>query len=185
MTGGEPRWRWLSTREIHRGGMRIDVDEVELPDGERRAVEVDRSVSHAAAALVVVDGDVLLARRYRYAVDRTVVGLAGGPARPGESPEQTARRGVEEALGVVAERLIPLHRYFPDPEFRVWPVHLFLVDAVRSGPGHAAGRAERRRAPRLPLAELDRLLAEGEIVDPALLIARTMAAAQGLLPPIG
>lgn len=36
----------------------------------------------------------------------------------------------------------------------------------------------------MPLAELDALISANEIVDPSLLIARTMAAVAGFLPPI-
>lgn len=180
----DPRWRWISTRETHRGRVRIDVDEVQLPTGERTTFEVDRSVPFTVATLVQQGSDLLLARQYRYPVDRWILDLPGGGGEFGEVPEQAARRELEEELGVIATTLIPLHTYFANPGRSVWATHLFFAPGVREGRA-LVDPSERVQRVRMPLAELDRLLVDGEVTDPALLIARTMAAAKGLLPPVG
>lgn len=181
----DPHWRWISTRETHRGRVRIDVDEVRLPTGERTTFEVDRSVPFTVATLVRDGSDLLLARQYRYPIDRWILDLPGGGGVFGEVPEQAARRELEEELGVVAAELVPLHTFFAHPGRSVWTTHLFFATGVRAGRAAADDPSERVRPVRMPLAELDRLLLAGEIRDPALLIARTMAAAKGLLPPVG
>ncbi len=185
MTGAEPRWRWLSTRELHRGRVRIDADEVQLPEGERITYEVDRSVPYSVATLVLLDGDVLLSRQYRYAIDRWILDLPGGGGSLAESPEAAARRELEEELGLIAQDLTPLHTFSMNPGRSVWLTHLFFATAVRRGHAVLDDPAEQVRLVRMPLAELDDLIAEGEVLDPALLVARAMAAAKGLLPPIG
>ena len=179
-----PRWRWISTRETHRGRVRIDVDEVQLPSGERTTFEVDRSVPFTVATLVQDGPVLLLARQYRYPVDRWILDLPGGGGEFGEVPEQAARRELEEELGVVPTELIPLHTFFANPGRSVWATHLFFAPGVHEGRA-LADPGERVQPVRMPLAELDRLLVDGEITDPALLIARTMAAAKSLLPPVG
>jgi len=181
----DPRWRWISTRETHRGKVRIDVDEVQLPTGERTTFEVDRSVPFTVAVLVQDGADLLLARQYRYPVDRWIVDLPGGAGAFGEVPEQAARRELEEELGVIATELIPLHTFFANPGRSVWATHLFFAPGVRAGQASADDPSEKVQLARMARVELDRLLIEGEIRDPALLIARTMAAAKGLLPPVG
>lgn len=183
--GTDSRWRWISTRETHRGRVRIDVDEVQLPTGERTTFEVDRSVPFTVATLVQDGSDLLLARQYRYPIDRWILDLPGGGGAFGEVPEQAARRELEEELGVVATELIPLHTYFANPGRNVWATHLFFATGVRAGGTVSEDPSERVQLARMPLAQLDRLLVAGEITDPALLIARTMAAAKGLLPPVG
>lgn len=181
----DPRWRWLSTREAHRGRVRIDVDDVQLPTGEHTTFEVDRSVPFTVAVLVQDGAELLLARQYRYPIDRWILDLPGGAGAFGEFPEQAARREIEEELGVVAAELIPLHTFFANPGRSVWATHLFFAPGVHAGRASAGDPSEQVRAVRIPLSELDRLIAEGEILDPALLVARTMAAAKGLLPPVG
>ncbi|MGN8024996.1 NUDIX domain-containing protein [Microbacterium sp. 22242] len=185
MSGAEPRWRWLSTRQLHRGRVMLDADEVELPGGAVVAYEVDRSVPYAVATLVLLGGDVLLSRQYRYPIDRWILDLPGGGGTLSETPEAAARRELEEELGLVAHELIPLHTFASDPGRNVWSTHLFFATGVRRGHALLDDPAEQVRLARMPLAELDRLIAEGEILDPSLLIARTMAAAKGLLPPLG
>jgi len=181
----DPRWQWISTRETHRGKVRIDVDEVQLPTGERTTFEVDRSVPFTVAVLVQDGADLLLARQYRYPVDRWIVDLPGGAGAFGEMPEQAARRELEEELGVVATELIPLHTFFANPGRSVWKTHLFFAPGVRAGRASADDPSEKVQLARMARVDLDQLLIEGEIRDPALLIARTMAAAKGLLPPVG
>ncbi|WP_295011572.1 NUDIX hydrolase [uncultured Microbacterium sp.] len=185
MSAAEPRWRWLSTREVHRGTVRIDADEVELPGGERLTYEVDRSAPYAVATLLATGGDVVLARRYRYPIDRWILDLPGGAGRLSESPESAARRAVEEELGLIADDLSPLQVFATDPGRRVAKTHLFFAPAARPGRATTGDTTAQVSVARLPLTELDRLIAEGEILDPALLIARAAAAAKGLLPPLG
>jgi len=185
MSSAESRWRWLSTRELHRGRVRIDADEVELPGGVRATYEVDRSVPYAVAVLVVLGDDVVLARQYRYPIDRWILDLPGGAGAPAEAPEVAARRELEEELGLVADELVPLHAFAMNPGRSVWKTHVFLATSVRRGHAASDDPAEQVHAVRMPLTELDRLIAEGEILDPTLLVARAMAAAKGLLPPVG
>ena len=89
MTGAEPRWRWLSTRELYRGRVRIDADEVQLPEGERITYEVDRSVPYSVATLVLLDGDVLLTP----AVPLRDRSMDPGPARRRRQSRGVARGG--------------------------------------------------------------------------------------------
>lgn len=185
MNEHEQRWRWMSTREVHRGRVRIDADDVELPQGERITYEVDRSVPYAVAILVVLGEEVVLSRQYRYPIDRWILDLPGGAGDSSEAPEAAARRELEEELGLVAGELTSLHVFAVNPGRSVWQTHLFLTTAVRRGRPLLDDPAEQVHPVRMPLAALDRLIAEGEILDPSLLIARTMAAAKGLLPPVG
>lgn len=185
MSTGEPRWRWLSTQELHRGWVRIEADEVELPGGERTVYEVDRSLPYSVATFVLLGDDVLLSRQYRYAIDRWILDLPGGGGSLAEPPEEAARRELEEEIGLIAQDLTHLHTFSMNPGRHAWPTHLFFATAVRRGHAAIDDPAEQVRLVRMPLGELDRLIAAGEILDPALLVARGMGAARGLLPPLG
>jgi ADP-ribose pyrophosphatase len=67
-----------------------------------------------------------------------------------------------------------------------WPTHLFIsTSGLRSGTVDESDPAEQVRLARITLVELDAMIADGTIVDPALIVARAVAAAKGELPPLG
>ncbi|MEN0102003.1 MAG: NUDIX hydrolase [Curtobacterium sp.] len=183
---GEARWSTLGKTTVHEGRVTLVNHEVLLPDGSRMNYVVDESVPFSVAALVLDGEDVLLTRQYRYPLDRWIYDLPGGGGRVDEEPVDAARRELEEELGVVADDLRPLHTFFMNPGRAAWPTHLFIsTSPLRCGEVDASDPAEQVRLARVPLAILDGLIADGTIVDPPLIVARAVAAAQGELPPLG
>lgn len=140
----------------------------------------------AVAALVVDGTDILLARQYRYPLDRWIYDLPGGAGLADEEPVAAARRELEEELGVIPDELRHLHTFFMNPGRASWPTHLFIsTQALTVGRSDRSDPAEQVRVARVPLAELDDLIRRGHIVDPPLIVARAVAAATGDLPPLG
>ena len=78
------------------------MDEVDEPGGVRGPREVVRQRGSVAALPVHDDGRVVLVRQYRYAVDALVWELPAGRRDPGETPEEGARRELEEEVGLRA-----------------------------------------------------------------------------------
>ncbi|WZH38507.1 MAG: NUDIX hydrolase [Microbacterium enclense] len=182
----ERGWETAGRREVYAGRVRIVEHAVILADGSPSTYEVDESVPFAVATLVIDGQDVVLARQYRYPLDRWIDDLPGGAGYRDESPEAAARRELEEELGLVPSELVPLQTFFVNPGRAAWPVHLFLCRAgTRRGTADASDPAEQVRHSRISLRELDAAIARGDIVDPSLIVARASAAARGLLPPLG
>ncbi|NQX27875.1 NUDIX hydrolase [Microbacteriaceae bacterium VKM Ac-2854] len=178
-------WVTLRRREVYRGRMRIEEHEVELPTGERTRFEVDRSIPYAVAVLLIRGDRLVLAREYRYAIDRWILNLPGGAGDTGEEPRLAAARECREELGMEPLDLAPLHTFFPNPGRSAWASHLFVATATAPARRDDSDPAEQVHLVELAVAELDALILGGEVVDPALLIARSMAGARGLLPPLG
>jgi 8-oxo-dGTP pyrophosphatase MutT (NUDIX family) len=183
--GPEDVWTTTGRRDLHRGRVVLVDHGVLLPDGSASRYEVDESVPFAVATLVV-DGDhVLLARQFRYPLGRWILDLPGGAGDAGETPVDAARRELEEELGLVATDLRPLRSYAVNPGRASWLVHVFAGTApTTAGTADRSDPSEQVRLVRMPVDELDALIAAGEVVDPTLLIARAAAAEQGLLPPV-
>ena len=179
----EERWSTLNRTVVHRGRVKLVDHEVLLPDGSRAQFEVDESLPFSVASLIL-DGDALiLARQYRYPLDRWIYDLPGGGGHAGEEPIDAARRELEEELCVVPDDLHHLHTFFMNPGRASWPTHLFISTAgFELGRVDTSDPAEQVQLARVPLRELDVLLRQGEIVDPSLIVARAAAAAQGKLP---
>lgn len=181
----EPKWETTDRSLIHDGRAIIYDHTVTLPDGSQARYEVDVSVAFAAAVLVVSGECVLVTRQYRYPIDRWIFDLPAGAAEYGEEPMDTARRELEEEAGIVPRRLVPLHSFFPNPGRASWPVHLFLCsEGTTAGKTDRGDPAEQVNTHWLRVDELDSLLNSGRIVDPALIIARAVAASRGILPPL-
>ncbi|WP_285724481.1 NUDIX hydrolase [Psychromicrobium xiongbiense] len=181
----EKKWLSTSKRTSYRGRMLVTEHAVVLPDGSTAAYEVDESIPFAAATLVYDGQQVLLTRQYRYPIDRWIFDLPGGAGDAGEEPAAAARRELEEELGLVAHNLQLLHTFYVNPGRVAWPVHVFGCTTTSQGTASLDDPAEQVRLVRMPLRHLDELIVAGDIVDPTLLIARTMAAAKGLLPALG
>lgn len=181
----ERGWKTVARTRSYRGRVKLFTHTAMLEDTTEIAYEVDESIPFAVATLVVDGDDVLLTRQYRYPIDRWIYDLPGGAGAPKETPLRAAHRELEEELGLVPKELHPLHTFFVNPGRAAWPVHVFVCTGGTT-PGRAdrTDPAEQVRFVRMPVNEVDVLIASGEIVDPTLIIARAAAAARGVLPPI-
>ncbi|MEP6479191.1 MAG: NUDIX hydrolase [Rhodoglobus sp.] len=182
----EHGWATVSRELAYRGRTTLVNHTVRLNDGSEVVYEVDQSIPFAVATLVLDGEDVLLARQYRYPLRRWIFDLPGGAGREGEEPIAAAQRELEEELGIIANDLRPLHTFSMNPGRYEWPVHIFLsASGTQTGIANDGDPAERVRLAKMSLSELDRLIAQGDIIDPTLLVARAIAAASGALPPLG
>ncbi len=186
-THPDPELVWATThrRDLHRGRVVLVEHDVLLPDGSASRYEVDESVPFAVATLVI-DGDaVILSRQYRHPLGRWILDLPGGAGDAAERPVDAARRELEEELGLVAPEIRPLRTYAVNPGRASWLVHVFACTTpTTAGTADRSAPSAQVRRVRMPVVELDALIAAGGIEDPTLLIARAAAAEQGLLPPV-
>ena len=124
-----------SHRRVHAGKvLDLDLDEVLEPGGVRGWREVVRQRGSVAALPVLADGRVVLVRQYRYAVDALVWELPAGRRDPGETPEEGARRELEEEVGFRASALEPLLVFWTTPGFCDEVMHLFRATGLEPVP---------------------------------------------------
>jgi ADP-ribose pyrophosphatase len=165
----------LSSEEVYAGKL-ISVARDTVREGE--VTYVREVVRHPGGAGVVVyydDGTTALVRQYRHPARGYVLEIPAGKLDPGERPEQTAARELEEELGVVAARLEPLSAFYTTPGFCAEKLWVFLATNLRE-------TAIRREADeimevvRVPFREALALVASGEIEDAKTIIGLTLAA---------
>jgi ADP-ribose pyrophosphatase len=165
----------LSSEEVFAGKL-IKVVRDTVREGRQTYLrEVVRHPGGAAVVPYFDDGTVALVSQYRHPTGRYVLELPAGKLDPGERPDVTAARELEEELGIVAGRMEQLSEFYSTPGFcdeRLW---VYLATNLReTARRHEEG--EIIEVVRLPFARaLDRV-ASGEIEDAKTIIGLLLAA---------
>jgi ADP-ribose pyrophosphatase len=153
-------------------GHKIDLALVPVPlaDGATAEREV---VLHRGAVALLVEPDpdhLILVRNERYAVGRTLLEVPAGTIDPGESPQQTAAREVEEETGHRAGRVEPLRSWWVSPGVLSERMHLFRCTDLT--PTATAHQPDEKLVPVVVTwDEALRMAADGRIDDAKTLLA--------------
>lgn len=107
--------------------LRLEVDEVELPDGSKSTRECVRHHG-GAAVLCVIDGNILLVKQFRYLYGKEIYEIPAGKLEKGEDPEVGAGRELEEETGYRAEKLEKFLTVYPTPGYTDEIIHVYFAD---------------------------------------------------------
>ncbi len=159
----EPKARRLRHQRLYSGKvLDLDLDEVEEPGGVHGSREVVRQRGSVAALPVGDDGRVTLVRQYRYAVDALVWELPAGRLDGDESPEEGARRELEEEVGLRARFLEPMLTFWTTPGFCDEVMHLFRATGLSRVPARPEAD-ERIEVDRFTPQQAEAMIRRGEI----------------------
>lgn len=147
----------------------LTVDRITTASGTQAVREVVVHPGGAAVVPVFSNGDVLLVEQFRYPMRRSLLELPAGRIDPGESPEETAARELEEEVGFRAGKLEKLAAFYTTPGFCNELLHLFLARDLESG-GRAGDEDEELSVHRYSPTQLEKLIRLGKIVDAKTLI---------------
>ena len=172
-------FRKRAERQVHQGSLiSVAVGTFVDPDGE----EFERDLVHHPGAVSVVpvtdEGDtVILVRQYRAAIDRDLLEIPAGKRDvEGEPPDVTARRELEEEVGMRAGRLEKLAEFFNSPGFCDEHSWVYLALDLEPCTSQAASVEEQHMTiERVALDDAPRLIAEGEIIDAKTIIGLCLA----------
>ena len=144
--------------------VRLELEEVRLPNGVTAELEIVHHPGGAAAVALDESLNVCLLRQYRHAAAGWVWELPAGKLDPGEAPLATASRELAEEAGLSAARWEPLGRMLSSPGVFTEVIHLFLARELTPVPS-ATETHELIEVHWLPFAEALALARSGEIVD--------------------
>jgi ADP-ribose pyrophosphatase len=134
MSGLKP-WRRLSSRTLFTGErVLLREDQLELPDGGRRAYPVLELGQSAAVLPRTATGEVVLVRQYRHVPGKFCWEIPGGGMQPGEAPEVAAQRELREEAGYRAGRLTRLGGFWPNNAYLDEIIHVFLAEELVPDP---------------------------------------------------
>jgi len=155
---------------VHKGKiLNLRRDDIELPNGAAAIREV---VEHSggSAVLCVMDGKVLLVKQFRYPYKEEIWEIPAGKLNPGETPEQTAIRELEEECGVRAERVIKLFDVYPSPGYTDEIIRIYRAEGLTKTHVNL-DEDEFLTGKWFEEAELKNMIKNGEIKDGKTLIA--------------
>ena len=121
----------LSSKIIHQGRL-LDIrrDDVRLPNGKTTTREWIKHPGAACIVPILPDGQIALIRQYRYPVSQEMIELPAGKLDPGESPEECAKRELEEEIGYKTGKLTYLTHIHPAIGFASEKMWLYLAEEL-------------------------------------------------------
>ncbi len=113
---------------------------------------------------ITVDERLVLVRQFRHGSGRVGLEIPGGLIDAHETdPAAAAARELREETGYAAERIVPIGVMNPNPSMMTNRCHAFLATGCRLVGELAMDPGEDIEVVTVPLAELDRMVARGEI----------------------
>jgi ADP-ribose pyrophosphatase len=125
----------VSKQRVYEGKLlKIDLEQVQLPQGKTATLETIRHPG-AAAALPFLDAQrVALIRQYRHAAGGYLIEVPAGKLDAGEHPDLCAKREVEEETGYRVGALVPLGAVLTTPGFTDEVIWLYEAHQLESVP---------------------------------------------------
>lgn len=124
----------LKTERHQIGRIQVVKDTIRVNGHERPYTYVEYRDS--VCVLALYEGRVVVIDQYRHALNQWELELPCGGVDEGESPEQAARRELEEETGFVAGEMISLGSYYTNQGYSSAQCSVFFTRCVRRGRPH-------------------------------------------------
>lgn len=173
----------LSSTEVYKGKhVELTIDTIR----EHGKVHTREIVVHPGSAVILaIDSSlsVFFVRQYRHATRKYLLELPAGSLEPGERPEETAVRELQEEVGLRAQNLEKLCEFFVSPGFLQEKMWLFLATDLTDVQQQLEDD-EILEIVRLPLADALERVSAGEIQDAKTIIGLMFAASRISAPTL-
>ena len=145
------------------------VDTVES-NGKEYLREVVRHPGGVVVLVELNDGRIVFVRQSRYPMNQELLELPAGKLDPGEDPEATAARELEEETGLRPEYLTRIYSYYLSPGFCDELLHFYYTHRVEETVSNP-DEDEEITVEFHSLEEALEMSARGEIIDAKTLVA--------------
>ncbi len=148
----------------HGSFLKVLRDEVELPDGKTATREY---IPHPGASMIIPltdQGELVMVRQYRYAVQKIFIEFPAGKIDQGEEALHTAQRELEEETGFVARDFRHLTTIHPVIGYSNEKIEVFLAKGL-TATQQRLDHGEFLDVFKIPFVEAMEKLHNGEITD--------------------
>ena len=146
----------------------IEVDKVMLRNGREAEFAIVRHRPSVVLIPVQDDGQIVMIRQYRHALNRDIWELPAGNVDDGESAEVAAARECEEEIGRVPAKVERLGSFYPTPGYCDEQMIFFRVSGLRPPAPDSTRKPdddEDIESRAMSAADAKAMVASGEIVD--------------------
>ena len=105
----------------------VSIERVTLPNGTEIELDIVEHPGASAVVPFVSEREVLLIHQYRHATGGRIFEVPAGKIDPGETPETTAARELQEEVGYSAGRIEKLGWIWTTPGFAKEKIHLYAA----------------------------------------------------------
>jgi ADP-ribose pyrophosphatase len=160
------KWTVRSTRTLlHRPPwLHVEEQDVELPNGHVIEGYLLTPIPEVSMVFAVTkDEDVLFVEQYKHGAGTSMWDLPAGYVDEGETPFTCAQRELEEETGYLADNWHDMGGWLIDPNRTGARFHYYLALGARSGGQQHLDATEDIAVHRVPLAEVQLVLAGGKV----------------------
>jgi len=173
-----PGWRIKSTKQIYSNDLiKLFEDTLDL-DGEDKIYIRAIRRNYSTIVPFISKNELLVIRSYRHLVDSIQVEAPSGYIEDAESPDQAAKRELEEETGYEAKKIVSLGCYTLDYTMFEQKGNVFaaydLVDnntAEGKSKKQSLGKMEKIETDIVTIDGIKQLLSEGKILNAASIVA--------------
>lgn len=148
----------------------LQVDEVELPNGNLSKREIVRHPGAVAVIAVTPEEKMVLVRQFRKPLEKTILEIPAGKLEKGEEPIDCARRELTEETGYQAMSMEHVSSFYTSPGFADELIHIYEAT------GLTAGEAKPDHDEFVDLIEVSLEEAKGYILSGDIMDAKTVFA---------
>lgn len=153
---------------------KVELTEVELPDGQKSTREIVRH--NGGAAIVAIDDNknIFLVKQYRISTGQELLEIPAGKLEIGEDPLECAKRELEEETGMVPVEIKHLFSMYATPGYCSEKLHIYFAKNLKVGQIHR-DEEEFLHVIKVPFDIAYKMVMNGQIFD-AKTIAGILAA---------
>ena len=156
-------WQIVKLHEVYRDPwLNVRKDDVIRPDGQSGTHSVVNLKPGVCVLAIDDQNHVYLTEEFYYGVGRVTVEAVSGGIEPGDGSLETAKRELQEELGIEAEQWIDMGVLDPFTTSVVSPTQLYLARNLRFGNQSLEG-TELIRCVKMTLAEAVNKVLDSEI----------------------
>lgn len=124
----------MKSEKIYEGRiLTLRVDTVELPNKKYSKREIVEHSGGVAIVPLTDEGEIVLVRQYRKALEDFLLEVPAGKLEYGEDPLECAIRELKEETGYTSENIELLCETYPSPGFSKEKIYIYLARNLREG----------------------------------------------------
>ena len=109
----------------------VRIDTVINAEGHETTREIVEHVACVAVVPLNADGDIVLVKQYRKAVEKELLEIPAGGIEPGENPDEAVRRELQEEIGCYPGKIDRIGGFYSTPGYCTEYLHLYLASDLK------------------------------------------------------